>query len=254
MRRALIGSTGFVGGSLMRQACFDDTYHAATIEQIVGREYDLLVCAGAPGAKWLANREPGKDEASIQRLIACLRTVTARAVVLISTVDVYARPVDVDEDTLIEEALLPYGRHRLALERFVTGAFDHLIVRLPGVFGQGLRKNVVFDLLHGHQLDQINPESVFQFYDVDGLWPEIERLRARGLTLVNLATEPVAVSEVAREAFDLSLAPRPGSTPARYDVKSIYAERLEGRNGYLYDRAHVLGELRRFVQSEIARR
>lgn len=255
MRRGLIGSTGFVGGSLMRQAAFGDTYHSVNIEQIAGREYDVLVCAGAPGGKWLANEDPAKDDASIQRLIAGLRKVKARKVVLVSTVDVYPHPVGVNEDTNIDEdALQPYGRHRRTLERFVAGAFDHLTVRLPGLFGRGLRKNVVFDLLHGHQVERIDPDSVFQFYDVDTLWQQIERIRALGLTLVNLATEPVSVRAVAREAFGVSLPPRQGSTPVRYDMTSIYAERLGGRNGYLHDRVHVLGELRRFVQSEIARR
>lgn len=255
MPNALVGSTGFVGGTLLRQAPFDDLYHSTNIHEIAGKTYDLLVCAGAPAAKWLANRDPDNDRANLQRLIESLRGVTARAVILISTADVYPNPVAVDENTAIDErGLHAYGRHRLELERFVTGAFDTVTVRLPGLFGRGLKKNIVYDLLHDNQVDKIHPEGVFQFYDLDNLWNDIERSRVNGLRLVNFATEPTSVRDVAREAFGLDLDARPGSTPASYDIRSRHAAVFGGSNGYLYDRARVLEALRRFVQAEQVRR
>ena len=251
MPNAIVGSTGFVGGTLLRQAPFDDLYHSTNIHQIAGKTYDLLVCAGAPAAKWLANRNPENDRANIQRLIACLRGVTAREVILISTADVYPTPVGVDEDSAIDEpALHPYGRHRLELERFVTGAFDTVTIRLPGLFGRGLKKNIVFDLLHDNQVDKIHPEGVFQFYDLEELWKDIERARQHGLKLVNFATEPTSVRDVAHEAFGIDLGGGPDTTPASYDVKSRHAAAFGGARGYLYDRARVLEALKRFVQAE----
>ncbi len=253
MPSAIVGSTGFVGGHLLRQAAFDDRYHSTTIHEIAGKTYDLLVCAGAPAAKWLANREPESDHANIQRLIDGLRGVSARAVVLISTVDVYPNPVAVDEETPIDERVLhAYGRHRLELERFVTGTFETVTIRLPGLFGRGLKKNVVYDLLHGNQVDKIHPDGAFQFYDLDDLWTDIERVRSHGLRVVNFATEPVPVRDVAREAFGVDLDQRPDTAPASYDVRSRHAAVLGGSNGYLYDRAHVMAALRRFVQTEQA--
>src|SRR5947209_18546431 len=102
MTRALIGYTGLVGGTLLRQTRFDDLYNRGNIESIAGRSYDLLVCAGAPAQKWLANREPGPDRANLERLMTALATVKARQVVLISTVDVWPIPVDVDEGSRID--------------------------------------------------------------------------------------------------------------------------------------------------------
>src|SRR5438132_8679966 len=119
MTSALIGYTGFVGSTLLRQTRFDDLYNRGNIESIAGRSYDLLVCAGAPAQKWLANCEPEPDRANLERLMAALATVKARQVVLISTVDVLLVPVDVDESAVIDMvSQQPYGRHRYELERF----------------------------------------------------------------------------------------------------------------------------------------
>jgi nucleoside-diphosphate-sugar epimerase len=251
---ALIGSTGFVGGNLLRQARFDDLFSSRNIESIAGRSYDLIVCAGAPAVKWKANRDPEADRASLARLTGALKHVKARKVILISTVDVYPSPIEVDEATAIPPAAgSPYGRHRLALEGFVAERFDSLVVRLPALFGDGLKKNVVYDLLHGNMLDRIHSEGVFQFYGLDGVWADVQRCSALGLKLVNLATEPVSVRELAREAFDMDFSNVTQEPPARYDFRTRYDHLLGGARGYIRDRARVLGELRAFVERERGR-
>ena len=52
MQSALLGHTGFVGGTLLRQHRFDDLYNSSNIEQLAGKSYDLVACAAAPGVKW----------------------------------------------------------------------------------------------------------------------------------------------------------------------------------------------------------
>ena len=47
------------------------------------------------------------------------------------------------------------------------------VVRIAGVLGQGLKKNVIYDLLHDNCLDAINPESCFQYYNVANLWRDL---------------------------------------------------------------------------------
>jgi nucleoside-diphosphate-sugar epimerase len=104
MKRALIGHTGFVGGNLKAQGRYDDLYNTSNIESIAGQEYELVVSAGAPAAKWIANKEPAADLAAIERLQQALSQVEAERFVLISSVDVYPRPVGVDETTPIDFA------------------------------------------------------------------------------------------------------------------------------------------------------
>lgn len=69
---------------------------------------------------------------------------------LISTIDVYKNPVDVDEDTVIDtDGLQAYGLNRYYLEQWVEEGFpDHLIIRLPGLYGKNLKKNFIYDFIH----------------------------------------------------------------------------------------------------------
>jgi nucleoside-diphosphate-sugar epimerase len=255
MSSALIGHTGFVGGNLTRQHRFDEYYHSNTIETIAGRRFDLLVVSGMPAAKWVANRDPEADRAVLDRLWGCVKQVTADAVVVMSTVDVYPNPIGVDEDAVIElAAQQPYGRHRLMLERLAATHFPRVLsVRLPGLFGPGLKKNAIYDLLHGNEVHKVHASGVFQFYNLDRLWADVQTALAAGVGVVNFATEPVSVREAAREAFGIDFTNDPGTRPPRYDVRSKHAGLYGGRGGYLYSREQVLAELREFVAAERAK-
>lgn len=252
MASALIGHTGFVGGSLARQHRFDASFNSRSIESIAGRRFDLLVVSGMPAAKWVANRDPLADRAALHCLWQNLERVRAETVVVISTVDVYPVPVGVDEDTLIDPVLgQPYGLHRMDLELLAAGHFSRVLrVRLPGLFGPGLKKNAVYDLLHGNEVHKLHPDAVFQFYNLDRLWTDIGTALKAGLSLVNLVTEPVSLRDVAREAFGQELSGESGTRPARYDVRSKHAELFGGRDGYLAPRSRVLAGLRSFVESQ----
>lgn len=251
MADALVGYSGFVGGTLSRQRSFDALYRSTNIAEIGGKTFDLLVCAGAPAERWRANKDPETDRASIARLTDALSRVDARKVILISTIDVYPVPVDVDELTAIDPvAGQPYGRHRLELERFMQARFDTTVIRLPGLFGRGIKKNLIFDLLHDNQVDKLHPDSQHQFYDLSRLWSDIETARASGLHLVNFATEPTSVADVARVAFGMELRPDASLTPARYDMRSRHATIFGGAGGYLRTATDVLASLGRFVTSE----
>lgn len=251
MSTALIGHTGFVGGNLLRQASFDELYNSSNIESIRGRSFELLVCSGARAEKWKANAEPEADRQNLGRLTACLREVQAQHVVLISTVDVYPRPIEVDEDTPIDpDAATAYGRHRRELELFVAERFDTTTLRLPGLFGPGLKKNVVYDFLHQNQLDKICPDGVFQFNALEHLWEDIRTARAHAIPLLNVSTEPVSVRRVAREAFGFEFDNPAATHAARYDMRSKHAALFGGAGGYLYGADEVLDDLRGYVESQ----
>src|SRR4051812_23231156 len=102
MSTAIIGHTGFVGGTLARQVPFDAGFNSKNIEQIAGKSFDVLYISGMPAAKWIANGDPAGDRAVLDRLVGCLRQVQAQRVVIMSTVDVYPTPIDVNEDTPID--------------------------------------------------------------------------------------------------------------------------------------------------------
>lgn len=255
MTRGLVGYTGFVGSNLLRAAPFDALFNSQNVKELARMSFDLLVVAGAPGAKWKANRDPAGDRAAVGSLVENLASVEAKMAVLVSTIDVYPNPVGVDEDTVIDRAAQqPYGRHRLWLEDRFGETFRRggLIVRLPALFGPALKKNAIFDLLHHHETEKLNSGSTFQFYNIERLWADVCRFTGKGLQLVNVATEPMSLREVALGAFGSDFTNDPGTPAARYDCRSRYAALLGGAHGYLYDRAEVLRELTAFVASERA--
>lgn len=252
MNRALIGYTGFVGGNLYAQGSYSDLFRSSNIGDIAGRSFDRVVCAGVKAAKWIANQEPAADRAGIKTLTQALESVTAREFVLISTVDVYPRPIDVDESVIPRaEDAQPYGRHRYELEQFVRSRFEKaLIVRLPGLFGTGLKKNAIYDFLHDNRLDLIHQDGVFQFYDLDRIHADVERCLAAGLELVNFATEPVAVRDIARIAFQKDFVNTMPPPAPRYDFKTRHARTWNREGDYLATKDEVLASIARFVARE----
>jgi nucleoside-diphosphate-sugar epimerase len=252
MRRCLLGWSGFVGSNLARQAEFDECYRSTDIDTIRGRSFSEIYCAAAPAAKWIANREPDQDLLNITRLMNALRHVKADRFILISTVDVYKTPQGVDENSPIDQVdQHAYGFHRRLLELFVRERFQaHAIIRLPGLFGPGLKKNIIFDFLHHNNLDLIHADARFQFYSLETLFQDILIMLGQGLSLMNFATEPVTVAEVARVGFGIDFDNRPSGGAASYDMQTTHAA-IFGRPGrYLQSRDEVLAKIHRYIQQE----
>lgn len=239
---ALIGYTGFVGSTLLQQKKFQDLYRSTNIEEIKNKDYEFVVAAAAPAKKWLANSQPFDDQKSIDKLIEALTYVEAKQFVLISTVDVFPNPVGVDEDTEIDLFnLQPYGYNRRRLEIFVAEKFKrHLIVRLPGLVGLGLRKNIVFDFLHKNRLEEIESRNIFQFYPMSRLWKDIETSLDNNLSLVHLTSEPISVKEVAKEAFGLNFDQKLDRQLVCYDFRSKHHKIWGKEAPYQYSKLEEL--------------
>ncbi|GBG00398.1 hypothetical protein Rsub_13335 [Raphidocelis subcapitata] len=162
---------------------------------------------------WLANKEPDQDLRTLQDVEDVLGSISCKKFVLISTIDIY-QPADggLDEDAagnaLETPGLHPYGKHRAMLEQFVRRRFpDHSIIRLPALFGLHLRKNYVFDILHGNNFGSINRNSTFQWYDVSRLASDIVRVLSLGLQEVNLFPEPVQTERLIEMTASAGLLP-----------------------------------------------
>ncbi len=249
---ALIGWSGFVGSTLMGQApAFDQSFRSTNIRAIADQGYELVVCAGAPGAKWLANREPERDRESLSRLMDALRGVRTQRFVLISTVDVFGLPREVNEDSPVNEGACPYGQHRRDLERFVCDSFtDPLIVRLPALVGPGLRKNSLFDLLNRNAVDRLDGAAEFQFYPTRRLWADIQIALDASLRLVHLVAPPRRLGDIAKQAFAITLAERGGSASPRYDVRSRHAAAFGGLGPWIVSRDESFATIQDYARQE----
>lgn len=252
MTNALIGYSGYVGSTLLKQSAFEDLYRSTNISEIEGRSFDTVVCAGAPAQKWLANREPVVDHQKITGLISHLEKITCKTFVLISTVDVFGTPVGVDEDTEVNEVdLQAYGLHRRLLEKFVEQRFScHLIVRLPGLVGPGLRKNAIFDFLNDNNLSAIDSRAKFQFYPMVNLWFDIQTALQAKLRLVHMSAEPISIAEISKQGFGKEFDNSGAGKPAFYDMRSRYSEIFGGDRHYQYSARDQIQAVRAYAQSE----
>ena len=249
---SIIGFSGFVGSTLLKQSSFDSLYRSTNISDINDKVFNTIVCTAAPAQKWLANRDPLADRQNIDSLIAHLKTVACQTFILISTVDVFKTPIGVDEGTPVdEEGLHAYGLHRRSLEKFVQEHFDHhLIIRLPGLVGPGLRKNVIFDFLNDNNLQAIDSRGVFQFYPMVNLWWDIQTALRAGLKLVHLTAEPMSVAEVSAQGFGKTF-DQPGvNAPVCYDLRTRHAAIFGTTGQYQYSRRETIQAVRAYAQSE----
>lgn len=253
MKSALIGYSGFVGSTLLKQANFDYRYRSINIHEINGMAFDFVICAGAPAQKWIANKDPASDRVKIEALITHLKTIQCKKFVLISTVDVFSNPAGVDESTAVDEVgLHAYGYHRRILEKFVEKHFDdYLIIRLPGLVGPGLRKNIIFDFLNNNNLDAIESRSFFQFYPMINLWSDIQIALSAKLKLVHLSAEPISVSDIAQLCFGRYFGQTLVNDPIRYDMRTLYSDVFGGKAHYQYSARETIMAIRAYAQSEL---
>ncbi|KEY57806.1 NAD(P)-dependent oxidoreductase [Serratia sp. DD3] len=252
MQNALIGFSGFVGSTLLKQAKFDALYRSNNIGDIDNNIFDTVVCAGAPAQKWLANKDPESDRKKIDSLIAHLKTIKCKTFILISTVDVFKSPIGVNESSLVDTTdLHAYGLNRYRLEQFVKHNFEQfLIVRLPGLVGPGLRKNIIFDFLNSNNLHSIDSRGVFQFYPMVNLWFDIQASLKAELKLVHLTSSPLSVAQVAQQGFGISFEQQFDGEAATYDMQSQYASILGGQGNYQYSVRETIQAIRAYAQSE----
>lgn len=147
---ALVGYTGFVGSNIYGAGKFDAVYNSKNIEEAFGTNPDILVFAGLRAEKYLANKDPQSDLALIKQAWENICKINPKKLVLISTIDVFKDPKNVDENSEIDTVdLCAYGYNRYLLETYVREKYpDALIVRLPGLFGKNIKKNFIYDLIH----------------------------------------------------------------------------------------------------------
>ena len=174
-RRALIGR-GFLGQTLDKPGRWTDRYHSKNIHEMSG-QYDFIVIAAPSAEKWRANQFPQVDNWQMGNLVEGLLQVQADRVVLLSTIDA--------------SRIGPYGQHRRALEGIVEGAFPgSSILRLPALYGDGLKKNALYDLLQGKQI----ANQVYHWYPTVRLWDDVKAAASR---LTCLYSAPLSMWEIA---------------------------------------------------------
>ena len=191
----LVGSTGFVGGNLLAKHTFAAACHSSDITAQYGTRPDLCVYAGVPAAMFLANADPEADLAVMRAARENIRQIAPKRLVLISSIAVLADSRGVYEDSPARdtEGLPAYGKNRLQLERWVREDFpDALIVRLPALYGTGIRKNFLFDL-HTITPAMLRPEKYSELAAKSPLVKSAYTLADNGFYKLNGTADPAAL-------------------------------------------------------------
>lgn len=257
MSTLIIGHRGFVGSNLCRQFPTAAFAGRAEIPAFADHAFGDIYCAAPQAKKWWANQNPEEDQIEVGSLINdCRRIACTEFFILFSTVDVYNLPQAVDERTQPSKVNHPYGRHRFMLEKSIIDFFGDRarIVRLPALVGPGLKKNIIYDLLNNNNVEQINPTSEFQWFNLDHLRSIISL--AKGLKsgqILNVVSEPVPTASIIDTWFaEIKDRLNWDHVPTGYDVRSVYGP--EG-SPYLYSAEVAVNQhLRPYIEAQRAKR
>ena len=236
MKLFVMGGNGFVGSGFVRvcrELGWDCTVLSRdTYDQHVGERCDILVNANGNSRKPLAVKAPLEDfDASVRSVRRSLVDFAFDRYIYLSSCDVYPdcsspdltredRPIDVRSQS-------PYGFHKYLAEQCVRHAAPTwMIARLGGFVGPGLKKNAIYDILHGGPL-WLDPASELQFLSTDAAARLILDLAGQGFAndVVNVCGKGVIrLAEVLDDRGE-AVPVNPGSPTVRYDVN---VEKLSG--------------------------
>lgn len=251
MTKALVGYTGFVGSNLLSFYKFDYFFNSKNFSDALDMEFDELYFCGTPAVKWYANKFPEEDLKSIQNIINIIKTIKVNKFILISTIDVYEntnfqKNEDYNCNYMINNT---YGKNRFILEDYVKNTFyNYHIIRLSALFGKGLKKNIIYDLLNNNQVNNINYNSQFQWYNLDWLKNDIDIIIKNNIKICNLFTEPVNTIDILN-MFTYPFESYKNDAPITYDLNTKYSKEFESSiDGYIRTKEDVLDNIKIFIK------
>jgi sugar phosphate isomerase/epimerase len=251
MSIALVGYSGFVGSNLLQFYNFDYFYNSKNFHEASNKTFDTLFFCGVPAVKWYANKNPEEDIDNLNEIKNILKTISVKKIILISTIDVYDEDTNSqkDEDYDCDWFLSShYGRNRYLFEDFIKKTFiDHHIIRLSALFGKGLKKNIIYDLIHNNQIQNIQIQSSFQWYDLNWLKRDIDLIIKNNLKICNLFSQPLPTSEIV-SLFEYHLDKFDKNKKLSYNLKTKYSSLFSSSvNGYIRSKEEVLVSIQSFL-------
>lgn len=186
----ILGGNGFVGSAFARLCRATGREHVVltrdNYEAHKGRPCSILVNANGNSKKFLPNEQPLADfDLSVRSVRASLVDFPCDTYVYLSSCDVYPdcsnRAATRESQVLDPARQSRYGFHKSLAEQCVRHATKrHLIFRMGGFVGPGLKKNAIFDILNGGPL-WLDPESELQFLHADSLADVVLHLAGAGV-------------------------------------------------------------------------
>jgi nucleoside-diphosphate-sugar epimerase len=244
----IIGHTGFVGSNLCDNINFSHKYNSKNINDIIDTDHDVIYCCGISANKFWANKNGGVDKQNIDDLINTIKSVKCNQFILISTIDVYSDLSNKNEDdNKCDKSHHAYGWNRYYAENKLGEIFgDKLqIIRLPALFGNNLKKNILYDLKNKTFFGKVNLDNKLQFYHVDNLAKDIQYMVDKNIKELNLFTEPIPLGEIVDKFFEYNdeIMYKDIDSSFVYDLRTKYLE-----SGYWLNKENVLNDLKKWLK------
>jgi len=249
MAISLVGYSGFIGQQLMKDygKQIGNIYNSKNIHKLPDINHDTLIIAAPSAVKWQANKNPQDDLAKISRLIQAIKASTANEVIHISTCDIFDYS-EGNENFELNKTFSdqPYSNHRRLLEDALKG-LNYRILRLPTVYGEGMKKNILFDLITKNYdyLDTVNPHNQLQWINVSLVQQMISFVQTKDIKILNCATQPITNQEVFN-LFNYKSKNYAEKADVVYDMKTTYSD-----SNYLINKKEVLEDMGAFIYDKI---
>lgn len=248
MKNALIGYSGFIGSNLKNDLKNCEYYNSKNIEKIQNKSFDKIYCTANDSRIWYVNNNPQKDLKNIQSLLYKLQKVKCNFFILISSIEIYKNIKNKSVNELAKNKLskiLNYGNNRLYFENEIKKLFlNHLIVRLPIVYGKNLKKNIIFDIINNNNIHSINQQDILQFYPVNYLFKDIKLLIKNNISEANLASEPLKAYEITNK---FQIIKNSAKMKRSYNMQSIHSNIFK-KDKYRFSKNFILNNIINFIK------
>lgn len=248
--KIIVGNTGLVGTTLCESIDFDLKFNSKnfnTFQSIVEDGCELyLSCLSA--TKWMVNKNVTGDFENMVNILNIIKTKKYSKVILISTIDVYNNQIlKSNENTIPKLDSLNYGNNRYIFEilcKEFLNTEDLKIFRLPALFNKHIKKNILFDLINNNNIELINSNSCFQWYNLNNLSNDITKFSKKhpNETIFNLFPEPIESSEIIKMFPNFIDKVGFSENKIIYDFTTKFSE-----NGYLSTKEEILTQIQEFI-------
>ena len=194
MRRVgIVGANGFVGSAICKAAekggykVFQITRDNFDKHKLL--EYDFLINAAMPSKRFWALNNPLDD---------INETVVKTAKLLYEWK--YKKFIQISSLSAKIQLDIPYGSHKRSAEILVENRPKNLIIRLGALYGEGLEKSALYDLVnHNHIYVDINSEYNYLDVDFAANWI-IKNLDKIGIKELG-ACDTISLREIAQDVW-----------------------------------------------------
>jgi nucleoside-diphosphate-sugar epimerase len=248
--KILIGNTGLVGTTLCESINFDLKFNSSNISEFYHKDINNseLYLSCLPATKWIVNQNPIRDFENMMNILNIIKTKRYSKIILISTIDVYGNsPLNSNEDYIPQLNNFSYGNNRYLFELFIKEMVktdDLKIFRLPALFNLHIKKNIIYDLIHNNNVEQINSNSSYQWYNLNNLHNDIEKYSNHypDETVFNLFTEPIDSVDIIKMFPNYIEKVLYSKNKIIYDFTTKF-----NKNGYISSKEDILIEIKKFI-------